>query len=252
MMRFLSLVALAVLCPGFGFAQEKKAEAREDLRYDDKPFTYWEKFSLTELKSERRIDAVRAMAAFGTRGYAKEAPAVIVEPLKEYDNNEEAKLAFVAEKPTPDQRVLQEAARAFRMIGPGASTQVLAQLDHPAVNLVANQIYNYSANDDVAVSQESVPVLVGWVLSKNNTARETAIGILTSATHGEAGKAAFLATLAKEKSEKKMVWETRRERMWLIVALSKLPAKRKPCPPWPICSTRIPFPRWNKSWFRCI
>src|SRR5262245_61994396 len=56
-------------------------QTREDLRYDGKPFAYWETFPRTELKAERRIEALRAMAAFGSRGYAKEATAALVEML---------------------------------------------------------------------------------------------------------------------------------------------------------------------------
>ena len=76
MTRFLLLATLLVLCPSWIIAQEKQAaDPRAELRYDDKPFSYWEKFPRTELKAERRVDAVRAMAAFGVRGYAKEATA---------------------------------------------------------------------------------------------------------------------------------------------------------------------------------
>ena len=77
MIRMLLATLLLPYAASSAWAQAK-ADARDDLRYGDQPFSYWESFPRTELKPERRIDALRAMAAFGSSGYAKEAAAVIV------------------------------------------------------------------------------------------------------------------------------------------------------------------------------
>ena len=42
MMRVLFLCTLILMGPSFGLAQEKHSRSREDLRYDGKPFSYWE------------------------------------------------------------------------------------------------------------------------------------------------------------------------------------------------------------------
>ena len=106
MIRLLMSVVVLLGAVNAGLAQ---AEPGDELRYDGKPFSYWETYPRTELKPERRIDALRAMAAFGSRGYAKEATAVIVEMLKDYDNDADAFADAEPQKATPDQRIINEA-----------------------------------------------------------------------------------------------------------------------------------------------
>src|SRR5262249_19643231 len=59
-----------------------KQPANEDVRYDGKPFSYWQSYWRTELKAERRIETLHAMAAFGRCGYVKEATATILDIQK--------------------------------------------------------------------------------------------------------------------------------------------------------------------------
>jgi HEAT repeat protein len=214
-----STAALFMSLVGIGHAQEtpaakKPADPRDELRYDGKPFAYWEAFPRTELKPERRIDALRAMAAFGARGYAKEAMAGIVEMLKEYDNDE---AAFgidpnAPEKATPDQRVIHEALWAIRKIGPQASPVLVAHLDHKAVRWVADKTYGEWYAWGI-VTEPAVPVLVGWLSSKDNETCFVAIRILANAISYEAREKpekkkyaeAVLQTVTKEKNEKAIV-----------------------------------------------
>ena len=73
------LGALAVPCRGDDLPkQDEKAPRKDAYRYDGKTFDQWRTAMVTELKPERRVEALVAMKAFGTRGYAKEAvPAIL-------------------------------------------------------------------------------------------------------------------------------------------------------------------------------
>lgn len=55
------------------------------LRYDGKPFEEWRNVWKTELSTEKRIEAVKALAAFGRAGYGQEATAAILDVAGEYD-----------------------------------------------------------------------------------------------------------------------------------------------------------------------
>ncbi len=59
--------------------------APQALRYDGKPFEEWRNVWKTELSTEKRIEAVKALAAFGRAGYGPEAAAAILDVAGEYD-----------------------------------------------------------------------------------------------------------------------------------------------------------------------
>lgn len=54
-------------------------------RYDGKTFETWRDTWKHELSTEKRIEAVKALAAFGRAGYAKEAAETILDVAGEYD-----------------------------------------------------------------------------------------------------------------------------------------------------------------------
>jgi hypothetical protein len=56
-----------------------------NLTYDGKGFEYWRRTWRTELKVERRTEAIRALAAFGANGYGREAAETILEVVKNYN-----------------------------------------------------------------------------------------------------------------------------------------------------------------------
>ena len=58
---------------------------KPDYLYDGKTFDQWRSQWKTELKVERRIEAIRALAAFGTHGYGKEAVEAIFDVAEQYD-----------------------------------------------------------------------------------------------------------------------------------------------------------------------
>jgi len=55
------------------------------LRYDGKSFDQWQNEWKTELKPERRAEAINAFAAFGANGYGEEAAEAILEVMRGLD-----------------------------------------------------------------------------------------------------------------------------------------------------------------------
>lgn len=55
------------------------------FRYDGKTFKDWRDVWKTELSTEKRLEAVKALAAFGANGYGREAAEAIVEIAGQYD-----------------------------------------------------------------------------------------------------------------------------------------------------------------------
>lgn len=58
---------------------------KKSLRYDGKSFNEWRNSWQTELSHEKRLAAVKALAAFGANGYGKEASTAILDVAGEYD-----------------------------------------------------------------------------------------------------------------------------------------------------------------------
>ena len=55
------------------------------MHYDGKSFEQWQTAWKTELSTEKRLETVKALAAFGANGYGQEAAAAIVEVAGQYD-----------------------------------------------------------------------------------------------------------------------------------------------------------------------
>ncbi|MGE3637119.1 MAG: hypothetical protein AB7G28_01080 [Pirellulales bacterium] len=66
-------------------SQSSVGAGNSALRYDGKTFEEWRTAWQTELSTDNRIEAVKALAAFGRAGYAKEAAVVILDVASEYD-----------------------------------------------------------------------------------------------------------------------------------------------------------------------
>jgi HEAT repeat protein len=126
---WLIVVLLAVpAAVSTGWGEEAKRETgkethppparREALRYDGKSFDEWAEDLRTELKPERRIEAITALAAFGVNGYGREAASTIVALCKPQDPK--------ATDDDPDtQALLVKAAEALRRIGGAEASPVL-------------------------------------------------------------------------------------------------------------------------------
>lgn len=115
-----ALILLALLYGSSGCrADEAQRANRDSLRYEGKNFRWWANELKTELKAERRVEAIRAMGAFGTNGYAQEAATAIITVVKRYD---------VESAADDDQIVIAAAEKAFRRIGPSASQPLIRAL----------------------------------------------------------------------------------------------------------------------------
>jgi HEAT repeat protein len=201
------LVAALVLLAGIAFipypvhADEQDAAKdagprvkKEDFRYDGKPFSYWQSYLLTELKAERRIDAIWAMGAFGSKGYAPEATKVLVETVKEFAAE---RVVYDPEPGTPDQKVMTAIHQAIVKIGPDAAVVLLKNLDDKRVQAWCENIYgNQSLGGRIPTS--SVPVLIEKMLVRET--RRTAIGILGKSLNDKQIAEAFAAATKDKKT----------------------------------------------------
>jgi hypothetical protein len=61
------------------------AAAKASLRFEGKTFDEWREAWRTELSTEKRIEAVKALAAFGANGYGHEAAEAVLEIARQYD-----------------------------------------------------------------------------------------------------------------------------------------------------------------------
>jgi beta-lactamase regulating signal transducer with metallopeptidase domain/HEAT repeat protein/protein involved in polysaccharide export with SLBB domain len=93
---------------------------KEDLRYDGKSFDQWRRELLTELKPEKRVEGISAMAEFGANGYGEEAILVIGEIMKGLDMDFPSTLRV--RTPFPD---------AITRIGPAAAAPLIRFLKNP-------------------------------------------------------------------------------------------------------------------------
>jgi RNA polymerase sigma factor (sigma-70 family) len=158
------------------------AERNEDLRYDGKPFEYWRDYATNELKAERRIEAVRAMGAFGVRGYAKEGTTVILKLMKEYRGSENAGFWGWTElmrgskfNGTPDQQVVLEACIALSKIGLSAVPLLLKNLEDGNGRDFASGVFTFHI---VPLPESAVPTLLRLVRAGKKEIRHVAVVIL--------------------------------------------------------------------------
>jgi thioredoxin-like negative regulator of GroEL len=66
-------------------AEEEGAAAKPALRYEGKSFDEWRAELQNELSTKKRVDAVRALAAFGRAGYGQQASDAILDIAAQYD-----------------------------------------------------------------------------------------------------------------------------------------------------------------------
>jgi hypothetical protein len=60
-------------------------ETKRNLRYEGKTFDQWRTAWQTELSTAKRIEAIKALAAFGASGYGQEATEAVLEIARHYD-----------------------------------------------------------------------------------------------------------------------------------------------------------------------
>jgi len=147
--------------------EKPKTIAKEDLRYEGKDFDEWRSYLRTELKPERRAEAMRALGAFGVKGYAKDATVTILEAIRDVD---------IEDKQGEDYPVAQAAATALARMGPESLPAILEELAHGPSNsrhLAINLLHIRDCKD-----ARGKKVLMGVLNDKDLYIREHAFAIL--------------------------------------------------------------------------
>lgn len=174
---------------------------REDRRYDGKPFDYWQQYLRTELKAERRLDAVRAMSKFAACGYHAEAAAALVEIIKEYKVSD---LSSYGDPKQPDEKVIRQISDALITCGPRTAAIYLKQLDDEKVRVfLLNRMMRETDRDKLFTPTE-LPILIRFGTDKKADVRAAAITILGLRLTPEIRKA-LVPALTKEKAMKPFV-----------------------------------------------
>lgn len=157
-----SLMALPwLICLRGPFAaiQPERVEAQSGVfRYDGKTFEQWQTTWAKELKTDQRLEALRAMTAFGTHGFGKEATEVVIEIVREHCKE------LGSEQGVDDQDpIFKEARTALIRIGPASSLPLLECLKDSARNLgPLARIFM-----EVELHPSAVPILVKLVQGDN-------------------------------------------------------------------------------------
>jgi HEAT repeat protein len=86
---------------------------KEKLRYEGKSFEQWRELMFNDLSPETRVKAMKAMGAFGRKGYGPEAAKAILKLMGDCDLETE-------DDDISEEKVLEAAAAALVKIGPDA------------------------------------------------------------------------------------------------------------------------------------
>jgi hypothetical protein len=181
-------ISMRLLCSESARAQDKAADPkpppRESLRYDGKPFEYWQTYWQTELKAERRVECLRAMGAFGSNGYGPEAAAAIVGMVCAYEESAFATRPFSdhyaliePQKLRPDERVYYEAAKALEKIGSLAVPALLAHAKNPNLRSLTHWLLA-EYDTEGRTPADALPALVRMALADNGEERSLALDVL--------------------------------------------------------------------------
>jgi hypothetical protein len=198
------VLGVSVLTSPWATAQQP-AVSKEDLRYDGKTFGYWQTYWRTELKPELRVEAIRALAAFGTNGYAEEAAVIVLEVMEAYDlveafykyNNYDTNLLG------PDHRVVVEALQALKKIGaPVVPRLLVSNLADPKIGAVAMELLGHWNRLKVAPSD--VPALVAGSQAKDLKVAAAAVRILYCQTDEKSIEDALQSALATDGVARKL------------------------------------------------
>jgi HEAT repeat protein len=158
-------------------AKEAKAATpavpKEALRYDGKPFEYWKNYLLTELKPERRVEALRALVHFGRAGYGSQAAKAIVRAVQQCH----------AQSPDSDEKEPDV---------PSAASMALGKIGLPAVPALVEALKDKDKDVQVYAAgvlswrfdplpKKAVPALVRAALDPDPVVRSAAVDALSSA-----------------------------------------------------------------------
>jgi HEAT repeat protein/protein involved in polysaccharide export with SLBB domain len=139
---------------------------REAMRYGGKNFDQWRTELATELKPSVRVEAMKALSAFGANGFGAEAAAVILETMKGYDIDR-------TQNDPEDKHVLWAAVEACAKLDAAAVPVFREGLKNPDRNVRAFAIAALQAMNSAA--RAAVPDLVARFEDKDFDRRWDAI-----------------------------------------------------------------------------
>jgi HEAT repeat protein len=195
-----------------GGAQPSNETKSPSLQYDGKSFAAWQTYLLSELKAERRIEALAAMASFGGNGLGKEAASTIIQFIRK--SSEE-----LARFDEDGQKVVDKAKWALGRIG-APSAPVLVDLLKDSNDYLRDFSKNALECDAIPLPKSVLPVLVQIIEGGEPKCRDATIellglrlfGMLTLADQQElmttlAGqdKAGLMATIARGEDTNRFV-----------------------------------------------
>src|SRR5262245_2736749 len=168
------MVSCVLFAPGSAGAsdatpEKPKPEAsikREELRYDSKSFDEWRRILLTELKPERRVEALKAVRAFAGKGYGTEAAEAAIAVMADY---------VASEFPIFDERgdnVANAASEVIAKVGAAAHPALLRALKG------GNKNQRLFALGELRERDLPVPVVTDLTLYKDADVRTRALGVL--------------------------------------------------------------------------
>jgi RNA polymerase sigma factor (sigma-70 family) len=180
--------------------RDEAATPREALRYGGKTFAAWREVLRTDLKPEVRIEAIKALAAFGSNGYAEEATAAIVEVIVRYHPDQLSQ---------DEWKIIDFAQENLARIGPKAILALAKQHRKGrwfAIGALRHLIYGDDAD-------EVVRVLFQALKDKDATIRSDARQALNGAASDTTGLISGYTALLKD--------EDATLRLYAIISLGK-------------------------------
>jgi HEAT repeat protein len=186
--------------------------AAASQQYDGKPFAVWRDYLFSELKAERRIDALAAMAAFGSNGRGREAAAAIVEFIKKAGKD-------IQSDGDMGRKVLEKATWAFGRIGEESAPVLFESLKDSneyvqrfSQETLSNSTVTYPEFLLVPFPKTLFPVVIQMIEGREPRVRDATIAILTSRfflaearMEESPDRARLMATIEKRKDTGELV-----------------------------------------------
>jgi RNA polymerase sigma factor (sigma-70 family) len=150
-------------------AEAAQRVPKEALRYGGKTFDAWLDVLLTDLKPETRVEAIRALSAFGANGYGREATTAIVEALHGYD---------VDTPDGDDRKVVDAGVQGIGKIGAEAVPVLVDELKHRPN---ANRVFVLGCLNQIGrPARAAMPEVTAALRDKDQAVRRAAIWALGS------------------------------------------------------------------------
>ena len=170
-----------------GKPAETPRPPKEALRYGGKDFDEWRSVLRTDLKPETRIEAIRALCAFGANGYGREATEAVIEALRGYD---------IDTLDQDDSKVVEAAERGLAKIGADAVPVLLDELKR------GGKTARWFALDGLSHLNKSakaaVPAVVEALKDEDVSVRLAALNALSSIDPEATGLSAVAAAVTDE------------------------------------------------------